>query len=277
MNDEKSTPLGFGVACDWLTLATYKFKAYTDFAAYLRSEYPKGWKKARWLQYDGFGNKFGVFYGHAIQSNEREHFVVKITGGAAAEFLPEILEQDFAEQFYATRIDFQRTIPKPEWWEPREVKDFLDGENVVCSMIESETGSTVYIGARASGRFTRMYEKHYERLYVRLEIELKSQHARIAWGHLLQKKNPRDIYAAHLEKLPLDERAMRDYAPDDVNDLDLRKHRRIIDSKRQLDWLKTLIPKFQQMANSHEIGGEVRDVFYSLSIDKGDDDNESGN
>jgi len=256
----------FACWCDWLTICTYKFEPYTMAVAYLRRQEESGWKRKSWLQYEGFQHKTGVFYGHATQSNKREHYLIKISGNLAGQYLGDILAQGWAKSFYATRIDLERTRQKPEWWKPRELADWLRGEGKKVSMIESEF-STVYIGSRTSGRFTRIYEKDYESIYVRLEIELKKKHAAIAWDYLLSGKSVESLYASHLEKIGLFERAVADYLPQDADRLDLALVEKETKMGKRLEWLKTLQATFIKMLHDHDIGAMTADIFYAVLAD----------
>lgn len=269
----KTQVKGFGVWCDWITIATYKFKAYTDMAAYLRKQLStEKWKAARWLQYDGFNYDHFAFYGHATQSHGKEHYIVKISGNMAGQMLTDIARQPFSEGFYCTRMDLQRTRQPPDWWKPRELYDWLVSEGRTCSIIQSNT-STVYIGSRQSGRFTRLYEKEYESKYLRLEIELKGQHSRIGWDYVRAGNSVDDLYGSHLAKLPLFKTAVQDFTPDEFNDLDLTLHEQIVESEKQFEWLMTLANKFQQMTKDHTIGDRVKALFYALSMENSENDN----
>lgn len=259
------TETSSAVFADWLTICTYNFKAYTDAAAFIRHANPSAkWTGKRWLQYAGFHDDANAFYGHAIQSNDKEHYVVKISGFAANAFLEIIRNEKFASNFYCTRLDVQRTRKPPKWWKPRELKDWLTDEGSKCSLIESDTGNTIYIGSRESGRFCRIYEKVYETKYLRLEIELKSDHSRAAYYGILGGASIDSIYNHHLDLLPLFKSAQNDYLSPHGVAIDLMKIEHDSSAEKQLNWLKTLVPKFSMMANDHSIGEQVLDIFLSI-------------
>jgi hypothetical protein len=262
----RSNVKGFNIRCDWLTLATHKLTPYTRMVAFSRELHQKGWTSAKWLQYEGQRNKAGLFYGHALQSHGKEHYVLKFPGSLSDEMLPLILEQPFAENFYATRIDVERTMAMPDFHDARKLRDWLLEKGVVNSVIESNT-PTNYIGNRTDGRFARIYVKEYERPYLRLEIELKGQHSRLAWDHLLNGASINSLYASHLGRLILPDQYYDLFTPSNPTTLDLTLHKTEVDANKRLKWLKTLIPAFQRMANDHQIGSFVRDIFYSLSIE----------
>jgi hypothetical protein len=262
----------FAVQCDWLTLATFKFSPYSFLAALLTEKYPQGWKHGRWLQYEGKANNLGIFYGHATQSGGREHYILKISGNMADVLLLDLLAETWIDAFYATRIDIQKTRSIPKWWKPRDLYDWLKIHSYTTSIVQSTTGTTLYIGNRQSGRFTRIYEKDLGEKFLRFEIELKRHHAHNAFDYLKEGSSLISLYYSHLLKIPFPEEFLADYLPSDAPELDLRLKSREIDQQKQIDWLKTLVPKFRQMANDHDIGPRVRDIFTSLAIEEIDDD-----
>ena len=270
----KDSFANFSVACDWLTLASYKFESYALAAAYLMKIDVGKWKTSKWMQYKGSSNGSDLFFGKAKQTNGKDHYVIKISGGTAGSLLPDILVQDWCKAFYATRIDLQKTRTPPTWWKVREMYDWLISEGSVASVIESSTGSTLYIGNRASGRFCRLYEKEFASKLLRLEIELKAGHARRAWELLLEGESVDSLYLTHLNKLPLWTGAYKDYAPGTGKELDIRLAEKKTSNEKQIAWLKSLLPKFSEMLNDHDIGSEVEQIFMSLIETKGTEDNE---
>jgi len=271
MTSEKTGKVNsFSVWCDWLTLASYNFTGYTTAAAYFRKQDTRKWKPKKWLQYEGF--QCGeVFYGKGIQFEgpkqnriEKEHYIIKISGNVAGQWLPDILKQEWAAMFYATRIDLEKTRLAPKkWWKPRELFDWLTSNGVKASHIESES-HTVYIGARESGRFCRLYEKDMGGDYLRLEIELKKDHSKNAWRFLLDGKTIESIYYSHLLRLRLFDAAVSDFAPDEKDVLDISLKNEETDMESRLKWVQTLIPTFNRMLNDHTIGNRTYDVFNAL-------------
>jgi len=263
----------FKVAVDWVTLMTWDFYTYVNIAAITRGEFNE-WREAKVMQYEGFSNG-SIFYGHALQG-KRQSYMFRSSGATSQEFINIILDARNIDPFklYSTRIDLQRTIPAPTRWHPHTLYTWiaLQFPEATTSIIQSETGSTVYLGSRLSGRFARLYEKNYESLYVRLEIELKRDYSRQLWDDLANTgcKVLPEYYAVHLQRLPVPQWVIQEWGPDVQTDVDIRPYEKKFDEDKQLAWLKSLIPKFQEMANSHSIGERVRDIFYSLSITQGD-------
>ena len=268
----------FAPQCDWLTIASYNFKAYTDLAAWLRTTYTGKWKSGRWLQYDGF-NGPSVFYGKALQSHGKEHYIMKVSGLMSGDVLAKILPQVWIENWYATRIDLEATIKQPDWWLPRDTADAIgDYARKKPTLIESETGSTVYVGSRSSGRFVRLYEKELMNIaHLRCEIELKADHARLAWHYLLEGSTVRSLFAAHLDKLPIPDYIKDTYMPGEREELDLKIAQKESDDAKTMKWFKSLIPKFEKMANDHAIGFQFRSILMSILVNSGDNDYDNPN
>lgn len=264
--DASVKTVSFSPDIDWITLASYNFTAYTDSVAALRREYPGQWKHAKWLQYQGW-RRDTIFVGKAIQTNDKEHYIIKVSGSDAGRVAEFLRHKELAPFFYCTRIDLQRTIDPPGWWNVRELHDSLSAEGHKVSMIQSDSGNTLYIGARTSPRFTRFYEKELGHTMLRCEIELKSQYARLAWQLYLEMATIADIYGQNLKALPLPDDIKSDYMPDEASDIDWRYSEEIVTMQKRLKWLETLIPTFNRMANDHDIGPVVRDLFYALSLD----------
>jgi len=270
-DDDKLGANEYQVSVDWLTIATWKLIDYTRAVSWVRALQLEGWTPHQWLQYKGFKNKhLPIFYGVGEQKRA-EHFILKISGNFANQLLPLMLEHEWVNGFYATRIDLERTKKLPEWWKPVELYESLKGKSTKAQIIVSETGSTLYLGNRKSDRFARLYEKEIGFKALRLEIELKGQHASLAWGTILKGTKVSDLYAAHLEKLPLEPEHKLSYKPTGSEKLDISKAIIEHDMEKRLNWLKSCIPTFEMMANDHTIGGLVRDIFYSLSIDNNKD------
>jgi hypothetical protein len=267
----------FAPALDWLTLATYNFPAYAGLVSIIRDWRKHDWRPGRWLQYDGFQNGDGLYYGHAMQSNEKEHYVVKLSGSNAQQFFDHTFylppdKRNFLHNFYATRVDIQVTAPIPDWWNVRELHDWYLEQRKTVSIIQSETGNTLYLGSRSSGRFVRFYEKALETLYLRLEFELKGDYARNAWLALITNNNTvSEIYASHLDALRLEPDHRSYFMPDTDHDHDFSKHLREVDANARLKWLLSLTNTFAAMVRDHDIGDRARDIFLSLAIDRGND------
>ena len=80
--------------------------------------------------------------------------------------------------WYATRVDVQITIPQPKI-SLEKIHKSLGKKKT--TLISSEANQTLYVGARTSDVFTRLYEKPLDKMYLRLEFEIKGGSARAVW------------------------------------------------------------------------------------------------
>lgn len=253
---------------DWATLATHDFAAYTRVVAWLRRGSDSDeWQGAKWLQYSGFSDGKYLFHGHSLQSNDKEHYIIRMSGYRSDKLMRTFVLKDDFQPLYATRLDVQRTRKPPEWWKPRELRDWLLEQGITSSLVESDTGVTLYIGSRQSGRFVRIYEKQYETKYLRFEIELKSYHARNALERLRDGQSVDSVFNSHLNRLKLFPRMVQDYQAGSGETYDLKKLEHDTTVEKQLNWLKSLVRTFHTMANDHTIGEQTRGIFKSLSIE----------
>lgn len=157
---------------DYLRIATWELNTYTSLAAKTRVFAPIGWKPMRWLQYKGYRSEEGLFYGSGDQLGARHH-VFHCSGPLAHEYYNLVMSMDAGGTIYCTRLDLQQTIPHPKI-DLRKV--FKSNSRKAKTWIESDS-QTIYIGARTSDRFTRLYQKLDQR-FLRLEHELKGKLAR---------------------------------------------------------------------------------------------------
>lgn len=156
---------------DYLRIATWDLKTYTAIAAKCRLFCPGAWQPSSWLQYNGYGHsEGGIFYGSGDQQGERHH-VFQSSGENSHGFFMMLMGLGLdPTKVYCTRIDLQQTITHPKInlrrifkANPRKAKTWIESDSM-----------TIYIGARTSARFTRLYQKIAGR-FLRLEHELKGK------------------------------------------------------------------------------------------------------
>lgn len=179
---------------DYLRLATWDFTTYTRLAAQIRAKFPGEWSGRHWLQYNGHQNPgHGIFYGSGDQG-DRKHFVASASGTNAQIFFDFILAQSpiTLAKLYCTRIDLQQTIAHPDIV-LRKV--FKACPRKTKTWIESDT-DTLYIGARGSEAFTRLYQK-LEKKWLRLEHEFKGHRARSIFLQAVQSGTPAKVLQSH--------------------------------------------------------------------------------
>lgn len=186
---------------DYLRLGTYDSAAYWYLAGKINKRALT--KPGRWLQYNGRrAADEGIFYGHGEQ-NGRHHHIVQFSGPAASQYLQDIFDSDLAGEFYCTRLDVQVTIKEPTEHDGRDLLyNRVNKKNK--SIVQSPGCTTVYIGARSSHLFTRVYEKIVDARYLRCEFELKGPYAKNAWAELYEKRAGHNaLFTACLERVKL--------------------------------------------------------------------------
>lgn len=180
---------------DYIRLATREFTDYIHLATVINEHCVT--KPAHWLQYHGRrSDDGGVFHGQGIQGH-RPHFVTHTSGEAAEMWSNYFMGREMA--VYCTRLDIQVTIKEPEGHDGRLLYERLHRKTK--SIVQSPGVTTVYIGARASPLFTRVYEKVLDSRFLRCEFELKGDYSRNAWEHLgLKKVTLADLFNSCLKR-----------------------------------------------------------------------------
>lgn len=164
---------------DYLRLATWDTAEYASVLSKLYTE--ESFLPYKWLQYRGKRSKDGrIFHGLGSQGRgklERRHAVVQFSGTAAQEWRRTACTWD---GFYCTRLDVQVTIAEPPEHDAELLYSRLNRK--AKQIIRQPGNATVYIGARTSPLFTRIYEKLVDGTrYLRCEFELKQAYAKRAW------------------------------------------------------------------------------------------------
>lgn len=185
---------------DYIRLATWDFTEYTNMASIINEHFVT--KPAHWLQYHGRrSDDGGVFHGQGIQGH-RPHFIMHTSGEKADMWSNYFLGREM--DVYCTRLDIQVTILEPKGHDGRALYEKMHRKTK--SIVQSPGVTTVYIGARASALFTRVYEKVLDSRYLRCEFELKGDYARNAWDHLgLKKVDLADLFNSCLKRSSIPE------------------------------------------------------------------------
>jgi hypothetical protein len=241
-------------ALDYLRLATWDINEHVFLLSDILSQSPGEFEPAKWLQYHGW-KRDGVFIGTGEQKGKR-HSVVDISGYCAEHNYQNFLHFD---SYYSTRIDLQVTIPKPDGIELSEVYKDLKDAKVKTSIIQSEINDTLYVGARTSPVFTRLYEKPLDEMYLRLEFEFKGKVAKAIWKALRAESTMDEIYQHYLKrsKLPLYITKLFYNAQDGETEFAIRKEIAHSDAKK-LAWLQSCDSSVRQALYNHNIGTEVQ-------------------
>jgi hypothetical protein len=165
---------------DYLRLGTWEAGAYCAIAEKVNEHFIT--KPGHWLQYHGRRGEDGsVFHGTGNQGG-RIHHVCHFSGDTSQEWAHHLKLAIPGDNLYCTRIDVQTTILRPKDYDPLEFYEL--SKRKARSIILNPETSTVYLGARNSDLFMRLYEKIIdETVYLRLEFELKGAYSRNWWSH----------------------------------------------------------------------------------------------
>jgi hypothetical protein len=251
---------------DYLRLASWDDRQALKLSSKLRTTIPK-WRQGFWLQYKGwYGDN--SFYGIGEQNHKR-HYIWR-TAGDSTSVLYDISYHLL--DIYATRLDVQVTIELPAEYLPFEV--YRDQKNILkrgTSIIDSDTGSTIYFGSRVSDRFARLYTKEFdEGKFLRLEFEFKGDTARALHEKMRSGAGATDIFQHYLHSFGL-----VDYIIDwfdtgfDGDDLRIRIERDH-NNNNKLKWLSSLSAAIVKMGNDHETGPTTKRLLRNWieTIDK---------
>lgn len=255
-------------ALDYLRLGTWDMAEYPLLVSSLMQLMPGKWEQSKWLQYHGWKNDV-LFIGVGEQKKQR-HGIVNISGPKSNDHYNYFLEW---ESLYCTRIDLQITVRQPENVHLDEVYARIKN-HVKSSLIQSEQNDTLYVGARTSAIFTRLYEKILDTKYLRLEYEVKGLRARGCWDAMKSGEGVGPIFMYYLKKSKL---------PLDIKDLfrlsgvgstacamlaEIQK-----DDAKTLKWLQSIDGAIMRALNNHNIGSDVSVIVeswgnYSANLDR---------
>jgi hypothetical protein len=159
-------------------------------------------KPGHWLQYHGRrSDDGGIFHGQGMQGY-RNHHIAHMSGERSDEWANYFMKADWTDKIYCTRIDLQVTIKEPK--EHDGVALYEKVHRKVKSIVRSPGVTTVYVGARSSQLFIRVYEKVLDERFLRCEFELKQDYARNAWDSLVESTATKaDLFNSCLKKSSL--------------------------------------------------------------------------
>ncbi len=242
---------------DYLRLASWGHEPYVEVMASLMSTWPGKWERGRWLQYAGW-RKEQFFIGMGEQ-NKKRHAIMQASGTLSQKIF--MVLSDF-DGWYCTRIDLQRTVKRPEWVDLSELFKVLGKKG--HSLISSEENDTLYLGARTSELFTRLYEKLFQEMYIRLEFELKGSRALMALQALYDGEDCDRIYEYYLDKCKLPDRYLGLFINcDHEATQSAMTKERTHESLKKLKWLTSLDSSVRLSIADHEIGQTVRNLVRS--------------
>lgn len=270
MLDTPNTYVQDTTLIDYVRFATFNPGTYSTLVADIERKYPE-WKRKKWMQYKGRISKDNIFHGSGTQKGRR-HFIIECSGYGSHHFALWVSGHPSANRLdlYCTRIDIQRTQQRPAEEYRHEAYKRLGGPK---RLEQSDTGITLYIGARTSDTYTRIYDKSADLL--RLELELKGIRAKKTWlalldgsrldgiyNYLVKKSKVPQIYALHF---------WADGSP--IDKLPKVEIETTLESK--LEWIATLDALAYKLANDHDVGERAHEIFtrwtqYGQHLDKDD-------
>lgn len=244
---------------DYLRLASWGHEPYVQVLASIMSTWVGGWQRGKWLQYAGW-RKEQFFIGMGEQHRKR-HAVMQASGSSAAKIFKVFADFD---GWYCTRIDLQRTIKRPDWVDLAKLFNILGKKGT--SLISSEENDTLYLGARTSDLFTRLYEKLFQEMYLRLEFELKGNRALMAHQALYDGEDCDRIYEYYLDRCRIPKRYIELFENcDHEATIKAMTKERTHESMKKLKWLNSLDSSVRLAIADHEIGETVRNLVRSWS------------
>lgn len=254
---------------DYLRIATYNQIAAYKLNAEIERCYHV-WEPHKWMQYKGRKSLCGVFHGQA-QQKAGMHYIVQVSGQAAQIFYDWFMNRDqtIIQAFYCTRIDLQRTQTQTDKeYRLYAYKRMLGSK----SLIQSDTGITLYIGSRTSDTYWRIYDK--TETLLRLELELKGKQAKKAFIALLNKENLDGIWNRFLlrSRVP---KVYVDYFRGDGGQATLAQLEETVDLDKKLEWLATLDALVYKLAHDHDTATRTANLIgrwseYCASFDNPD-------
>lgn len=246
----KDTPL-----IDYLRLSTFDATQFYKLTAKIERRYA-GWRPAKWLQYKGRKSRDGIFHGIGDQ-NGRAHFIVQSTGYQSAKFARWFLSlpEKLTHTLYCTRLDLQVTKSMPEWDNRQKAYKRLRDPK---SLIQSDTGTTLYIGARTSDSFWRLYDK--TEVLLRVEVELKGANAKRAWAAIVRGESISGVWNRFLLRSRVPKAYTEHYRA--TGDLaELPDEEEMPDLAPKLNWLKTLDALVYKLAMDDDTGPETGTIL----------------
>ena len=239
------------------------------------------WRYLNGVQCDGhtvaqylgsqFSNELGsVFVGDAVIKG-RQHFIIQISGELASDdgvwrIVAPYIKSGSAE---ITRLDVQMTIPEPTDWSQSDFFNDREAKGKTVGWAQSttsdgETLRTVYVGARTSGLFLRLYEKYAsgQRL-LRCEFEIKRPYSP-KWGRQLFSG---DVTLSQILRLYI-ENSKHDgligmFVPSLHGITPAGRLKTVKEDNKTEKWLmEQVLPTFIRVINEHNSNGEVAKAFY---------------
>ncbi|GAG72415.1 unnamed protein product [marine sediment metagenome] len=158
----------------------------------------------------------------------------------------------------------------PDDYDPFAVyQDYKDTEARGTTIIESDTGSTVYFGARTSDRFARLYTKEYNNSqsgdanrWLRLEFEFKGKTARAIYLALkVGKHGPTSLFQYFLTNFSLPAYIIEWFETGFDGEPERLVIEKLESDSGKLEWLHSLSSVVVLMGNDHNTGDQTKELL----------------
>jgi hypothetical protein len=207
------------------------------------------------LQYHGRRAEDGSAFHGTGNQGRKIHHLCHISGDTAEQWAKYLKLAVPGDSVYCTRIDVQTTIVCPKNYDSLEF--YEQSKRVARSIVKNPETSTVYIGARSSDLFMRLYEKIInETMYLRLEFELKGSYSRNWWSHWYSELILIDqLFISCINRIRLPEPYKSWFNPDDDKTDCLNSEKLAADLANKLTYLRnteTAIVKYLYAHDTRE-------------------------
>lgn len=240
---------------DYFRIATFDIIAYYQLSVAIENKWSQ-WRPHKWLQYKGRKNIDGIFHGMGDQAG-RAHCVISVSGSFAHLFYLWFAGKpdSIRNTFYCTRIDLQRTQVQPSKEYRTAAHKRLRGKK---SLIQSDTGTTLYIGSRTSDTFWRLYDKT-ER-HMRCELETKGKMAKRVYLALCGGESIAGVWNRILfrSKVP---KVYVEYFRSDKEPATLPDLREVPDFDAKIKWLASLDSLVYKLVNDHDVSERAKTII----------------
>jgi hypothetical protein len=157
--------------------------------------------------------------------------------------------------FYCTRLDLQVTKERPTSFDHLKSYKRIRGKK---SVILGDDGCTLYIGARTSDTFWRIYDKTSK--HLRVELELKGKLAKRSWASLINGEQLDGIWNRFILRSRVPKLLVEAYRATG-DPVDLEELEELEDVEGKLAWMATLDSLAFKLANDDDVGHRARDIF----------------
>lgn len=263
---------------DWLTVTSFDL----NFLSYWKSRMAE--REGELLhhkikQYDAVARTIGtgvMRISEGIQG-AHEHYMLHLTGAVAEEYLEQVIAQVNQGFATVTRIDIQVTVPRPQGWNQFETLiQIRKNSKKIVRWIESrdyetkEEMSSIYVGAKTSDRFGRIYVKKSDSgMLLRFEAQFGQERAKAVMRQISADRAYKGRILKHEISLT-SHREVIDLFTEPLSGLSAYKVRvkKLTSVEKTNQWLISLVfPVIRRQLNDHDNDGTLWDALCRLLED----------